>query len=180
MKYISILRGINVGGHKKILMADLKNLYAQLGFTNVISYIQSGNVVFDSNISDVNQIITSIEKAITTRYGFDVPVIIRTHAEIKKVFENSPFEEIDLKTEGSKYFLTMLSDLPSNENIETLLGFVKPPESLQITGNNIYIHYPNGAGRKKLTNALIENKLKVKVTSRNWKTVVKLIELSKD
>ncbi len=179
MKYISILRGINVGGHKKILMADLKNLYAQLGFTNVISYIQSGNVVFDSNITDVNQIITSIEKAITTRYGFDVPVIIRTHAEIKNACDNTPFGEIDLKADGSKYFLTLISDLPTKENIEILMNYVNQPERLQIEGKNIYIFYPNGAGRTKLTNGLIENKLKVKATSRNWKTVVKLIELSK-
>lgn len=178
MKYISILRGINVGGHRKILMADLKNLYENLGFTQIVSYIQSGNVIFESDSGDTNQISSSIENAISKVYGFAVPVIIRTHVEIKKAYEDMPFGQIDLKAEGSKYFLTLLSKQPTKENCEVLMGYVKTPEKLSIDGTHIYTYYSNGAGRSKLTNALMENKLKVRATSRNWKTVVKLIELS--
>lgn len=180
MKYISILRGINVGGHKKILMADLKILYKNLGFTDVVSYIQSGNVIFESDESNTQLITGSIEQAISKQYGFEVPVIIRTYDEINTAFENSPFGKFDLKTEGSKYFLTLLSDVPTKDNCEILMDYVKSPEQLIISGNHIYIHYPNGAGRTKLTNSFIENKLKVVATSRNWKTVVKLLELSKN
>jgi len=178
MKYISVLRGINVGGHKKILMADLKDLYAKLGFSDVVSYIQSGNVVFESSEKDVDQLKISIENAISSRYGFDVPVIIRTHSEIKAAVESHPFGEFDLKTDGSKYFLTLLSEVPHKDKCNALLTLVKSPEKLVIVGKHIYIHYPNGAGRTKLTNTLIENKLNVSATARNWKTVMKLIELS--
>ena len=180
MKYISVLRGINVGGHKKILMVDLKNLYKKLGYTQILSYIQSGNVVFDSDNGDRNFIVSAIETAISKQYGFDVTVIIRTHAEIKHAIKNMPYGDIDLVADGAKYFLTLLSENPSKENSQLLMGYVKPPEQMTIEGNHIYTHYPNGAGRSKLTNALMENKLKVKATSRNWKSLVKLIELSSD
>jgi len=154
----------------------LKDLYKKLGFTQVVTYIKSGNVIFDCD--NTYQIINSIEQAIEKHYGFEVPVIIRTHDELNSAFKNSPFRDFDIKTEGSKYFLTLLSDVPSKDNCEILMDYVKSPEQLIISGNHVYIHYPNGAGRTKLTNPFIENKLKVSATSRNWKTVAKLLELS--
>jgi len=107
-----------------------------------------------------------------------VPVIIRIHSEIKAAVEHHPFGEFDLKTDGSKYFLTLLSEVPNKDKCNALLALVKAPEKLVIDGMHLYIHYPNGAGRTKLTNTLIEKKLNVNATARNWKTMMKLIELS--
>lgn len=183
MKYISILRGINVGGHNKIMMADLKCLYKKLGFGNIVTYIQSGNVIFDclDDNHAPKQIIQSIEKAILNQYGFSISVILRTYEQLNNAQLNNPFGEFDLAIDGSKYFLTLLSEEPSTQNCELLMYKVKDlPEQIQLDGTHIYTCYPNGAGRSKLTNNLMENKLKVNATSRNWKTVIKLLDLSKD
>jgi uncharacterized protein (DUF1697 family) len=130
MKFISLLRGINIGGHKKILMADLKDLYKKLGFTQIVSFIQSGNVIFDCENVERGKIRKSIEQAITKQYGFDVPVIIRTYDEIKKAYDTVPFDNIDLASEGSKYFLTLLNEKPSEQNCELLMRYVKSPEQM--------------------------------------------------
>jgi len=179
MKKIAILRGINVSGQKKINMADLKLLFENLGFTKVETYIQSGNVVFESKVSDETKLIQDIEEAITKRYGFEVPVLIRSHEDIKRVIEDCPFGEIDLAEDGTKVLLTMLADMPEKDNTENLMTYVKTPEQLIVTQKNIYIYCPNGYGKSKLSNVFIENKLKVQATTRNWKTVEKLFKISK-
>ena len=112
-KYISILRGINVGGKRKILMADLRELYQSLGFENIITYIQSGNVIFDSKKKNAGSAFTKkIKAAIFEKYGFDVPVIIRSVEEIKNIIESNPY----LKKEGvqiENLCVTFLSDVPA-------------------------------------------------------------------
>ncbi len=90
MKYISVLRGINVSGQKKIKMADLKALYEQLGFENVVTYIQSGNVIFETTANMTADLATKIEQAIQNKYRFHVPVVIRTHDEIKTIIKRLP------------------------------------------------------------------------------------------
>ena len=94
-KHIAILRGINVGGRRKIKMADLKALLAKLNFENVITYIQSGNIVFESSLTDRTQLETSIAQSIHDNYGFDVPVIVRTVAEIQQIYSSHPFQAAD-------------------------------------------------------------------------------------
>ena len=178
MKDISILRGINVSGQKKIKMADLKCLYENLGFTNVVTYIQSGNVIFDSEISAKKTLKQLIEKQISLEYGFDVPVIIRTHLDFKQIIADCPFGEFNLFEDGTKVLLTLLADTPKAENIARLMTYVKAPEQLTVKDQHVYLHCPNGYGRSKLSNVFIENKLKVQATTRNWKTVHKLFELS--
>lgn len=177
-KYISILRGINVGGKRKILMADLRGLYESLGFENVISYIQSGNVIFESKKNNGQSIFSKkIKGAILEKYGFDVPIIIRSVEEIKHLVETNPY----LKKEGVKIenlCITFLSEVPSAENLEKIKTFDYSPDLFQIIEDNTFLFIEGKYHKSKLTNNLFEKKLKVSATTRNWKTVTKLLELS--
>lgn len=176
MKYISILRGINVSGKKKIIMKDLKALYESLGLENVQTYIQSGNVIFDS-VEKTSIINSEIENAISQKYGFDVPVQLRELSHFGNIIKSCPFEELDLVEEGTRVMVTFLDALPTEENIEALMTYVKEPERLVIMGREVYLHCPNGYGRTKLNNNFLEKKLQVGATTRNWKSVLKLYEL---
>lgn len=177
-KYISILRGINVGGKRKILMADLKELYKSLGFENVITYIQSGNVIFTSKMKDHNiAFAKKIKDAIFEKYGFDVPVIIRSVEELKNILQINPF----LKKEGvqvENLCLTFLSEVPTDANLAIINTYDYSPDLFQIIGNNTFIFIQGKYHQSKLTNNFFEKKLKVSATTRNWKTVNKLLELS--
>ena len=178
MRYTSLLRGINVGEHKKILMGQLKTLYEGCGFKNVVSYIQSGNVIFDSAERDIDSLYKSIEQTIESKYAFHVPVDIRTHTELKKILENCPFEEAASEENGSKVLVLFLKSEPFNEKFEALLEYLKASEQLATGKREVYLYCPEGYGKSKLTNTLIEKKLGTSATTRNWKSVKKLYELS--
>ncbi len=178
MKYISLLRGINVSGQKKIKMADLKSLYSELGLTEITTYIQSGNVVFNVAGQIANELPAVIATRIEAVYGFKVPVVVRTNAELARVIAGCPFGEIDVSNNGAKYAVAFLSAAPADGLLAELSDLVKPPEELVAHGREIYLHCPHGFGRTKLTNTLLEKKLAVTATSRNWRTVLKLHELS--
>lgn len=173
-KYIAILRGINVGGHRKILMADLKLLLNNLGLKECTTYIQSGNVVLSSDLP-ANEIEKAIKQVIFKKYGFDVPVLVRTKTEIEKVFNNNPF--LPKETDVSLLYVTFLEAIPNKENLEKLNSIQFEDASQHVIGNHVYIRYVTKSSNSKLTNNLIENKLKITATSRNWKTVTKLFEL---
>ncbi len=177
MKFIVILRGINVSGQKKIAMKDLQAMFENMGCLNVQTYIQSGNVICDYDGDDV-ALKSAIEKAIVNQYGFEVPVLIRTPTDYARIIDECPFRIVDLTTDGTKVLLTFLAELPTEEDIDDLMKFVKAPEQLIIKGRHVYLHCPNGYGRSKLSNVFLEKKLKVQATTRNWKTVNKLYELS--
>jgi uncharacterized protein (DUF1697 family) len=175
--YISILRAINVG-HRKILMTDLKALYEELKLKEVITYIQSGNVIFktDKKIAD-QSLAKKIEQAITKKYHFDVPVIIRTVDEMKKTITANPF----LKQRGinlEKMHVTFLAENPEPANVKNIENLDYTPDKFIIMGKEIYLYCPNGYGITKLSNGFFENKLKVTATTRNWKTVNTLATLA--
>ena len=176
MQYISLLRGINVSGKKKIIMKDLKALYESLDFQDMLTYIQSGNVIFKSDEAETI-LIEKIEKAIVQQYGFDVPVQIREVSHFGNIIKACPFSMLDLIEEGTRVMVTFLEKEPCKENIEKLMTYVQEPEHLVLVGREVYLHCPNGYDKTKLNNNFIENKLKVKATTRNWKSVVKLYDL---
>jgi uncharacterized protein (DUF1697 family) len=178
-QYISIIRGINVSSQKKIVMKELKSLYESLGFENVLTYIQSGNVIFNSDIDHVLDIQKLIEDAINTKYNFEVPVDIRTSNEFEKVLANIPFGEVDLEADGTKMLITFLSHQPDKSAVNRLMKYVKAPEKLVLGDKCIYLHCPNGYGKTKLSNVFIEKKLDVLATTRNLKSVNKLCELAR-
>ena len=175
-KYISILRGINVSGQKKILMSDLKRLYESIGFKEVVTYIQSGNVIFETNEKDSEiEIASKIEEAILKQYSFEVPVIVFKNSELKKWIDSNPFLK-DESLEERLYF-TFLNKIPDSLLVEQLQGDYSP-EKFEIRDKVIYFYCPIGYGKTKLSNTFFENKLKVKATTRNFKTTFKLLELS--
>ncbi len=178
MKYISLLRGINVSGQKKIKMSNLKSLYELLGFQNVVTYIQSGNVVFDSKVKNKTDLKASIEKAIEEKYKFYVPVEIRTNLEIESIIKNCPFGSVDLVEDGTKVLVTFLSSTPSEAKVVDVLKYVVAPEKLVVTEKVVYLYCPNGYGKSKMSNTFLEHKLGIAATTRNWKSVHKLYELS--
>jgi len=177
MKYISILRGINVSGQKKIIMKDLVLLYLNLGFSHVVTYIQSGNVIFETPEKDQSKLMTLICESIKTKYNFDIPIIIRKQRELQKIMHNLPFSEIAKDEMETKVLVTFLSGKPSQANTDALLKFAKPPEQMIIRGKEVYLYCPNGYGKTKLSNNFIEKKLNVDGTTRNWKSITKLNEL---
>ncbi len=180
-KYISILRGINVAGQRKILMKDLKEVYQNLGFLNVETYIQSGNVIFDSDL-DRNEISAKIEKAIFEKYNFEVPVLIRTKEELCNIQSSNPFvkNEQDKKDKLDNLHLTFLEDIPTSESIEKIKEIdSKTTDKFEIIENNVFIFCEGSYHTSKLTNNFFEKKLNTKATTRNWKTIEKLVELIK-
>jgi uncharacterized protein (DUF1697 family) len=178
MKYISILRGINVSGQKKINMTDLKSLYELLGFQNVVTYIQSGNVIFDAAVTNKTDLKARIEKTIEEKYEFHVPVEIRTNHEMSNIIKNCPFGSVDLVEDGTKILVTFLSSKPSEAMVSDIQKYVVAPEKLVIRGKEVYLYCPNGYGKSKLSNTFLEHKLGVEATTRNWKSLHKLNELS--
>lgn len=175
-----MLRGINVSGQKKIAMTELRFLYESLGFDNVVTYIQSGNVIFECKSNNKAQLKTKIENALEKTYKFCVPVEIRTDREIESVLNNSPFGNIDPDKEGTKYLVTFLSSIPMESKVLEIQQFVAIPEKLVVRDQEVYLYCPNGYGKSKLSNNFLERKFAVEATTRNWKTVRKLYELSRE
>jgi uncharacterized protein (DUF1697 family) len=176
-KYISILRGINVGGRRKVSMVLLKSIYEDLGFKEVLTYIQSGNVIFASYKVSSHEIEQMIEKKIDEILHLDVPVIIRQLPEMKNILANNPF----LKMKGidiDKLHVTFLNDIPGKDALFNIKQFDYSPDKFIIKDKEVFIYCPGGYGKTKLSNNFFENKLKVKATTRNWKTVNKLAELA--
>ncbi len=175
---IALLRGINVGGKRKILMADLRELLAGIGFTDVKTYIQSGNIFFNlSNEMSDAEIADAIEKLISDNYGFDVPVVIRSVEEVEQAIENNPFytgEEENI----TNLHLTFLKEKPSEENQLKTEEYNYEPDKFVIKNKDVFIFCEGKYHKSKLTNTFFEKKLKVSTTTRNWKTVLKLLELS--
>ncbi len=172
---IAILRGINVGGKRKILMNDLKSLFEYLGFEEVQTYIQSGNVIFKSTNISNTEIEEKIEKRIKDYFDFDVPVIVRSIEDLENTITKNPF--YNNETDVTKLHLTFLKKLPSKENIEQIKLISHPPDTFEIINTDVFIRCEGKYHQSKLSNNFFENKLLVNATTRNWKTVLKLLEL---
>lgn len=177
-KYVAILRGINVGGKRIILMKDLVKLFESLKYYNVSTYIQSGNVFFESEDDLEESIISkSIEIAIFENYGFDVPVIIRTKDDLQKILLSNPFVFADPNVAASCLHLTFLSGKPTDEQLLEMTKHDFSPDLFQISGRDVYIYCSGKYHETKLSNQFFEKKLKLSATTRNWQTVLKLAEL---
>jgi uncharacterized protein (DUF1697 family) len=174
---ISMLRGVNVGGHHKIRMSDLKALYKSLGLRNVQTYINSGNVIFKTAGRDPERLRKKIEDAIESRHGFRPAVILRTPAELREAIARNPFASRP-GFEPGKLAVCFLAGDPSREAVEKVLAIEAEPEELRIDGSELYIYFPNGMARPKLSMPLVERTLKTPGTSRNWNTVRKLLEMA--
>lgn len=175
--YISILRGINVGGHRKVKMDALKRLCADLKFENIRTYIQSGNIIFQSKIEDTNEISKIIKTNIKNVFGFDVPVITLTQTELEIIINSNPF--LKDKTKEPEFFhITFLSEKPSKQKIELLKQVDLKNDKYEVIDKAIYLYCPDSYSNSKLTNGFLETKLKVTATTRNWKTTNKIFNLT--
>jgi len=175
--YISMLRGINVAGHKQVKMAALQAAFEALEFEQVRTYIQSGNVVFKAANSSPLNLSRKIEGKILDEFGFAVPVITRTSEEMGGAIRTNPF----LKENGidlSKLHVTFLSDIPAPAALKTLESLTVKPDQFRASGREIYLYCPNGYGNTKLSNNALEKVLSLSATTRNWNTVNKLYEMS--
>lgn len=177
-KFIALLRGINVSGQKKIKMAEFKVHLENAGLTNVQTYIQSGNVVFSSSEKDTDTLAKKIEQAIQENYDFHVPTLVLKREYFIWVLENNPFQN-DQDKEIKKIGFAFLYAVPEKDSIDKLMSYNYPNEELILKRGMAFVYAGNGAGKAKLNNNFIENKLKVTASSRNYNTVVKLIEMSK-
>ncbi len=175
--YIALLRGINVSGQKKIKMVDLKISLEKLNFKDVVTYIQSGNIVFKSDNNSTIDLENKIHKKILKDFGFEVPTLVKTPQEVTNAFENNPFEK-DTTKDPKLFYVVFLKNKPHPENIVKLKTYNYSPEEYVINDKIIYYYAANGAGNAKMSNNFFENKLKVQATSRNWRTTRKLVELS--
>jgi uncharacterized protein (DUF1697 family) len=173
--YISILRGINVGGHRKIKMADLRKMYEKMGFADVKSYIQSGNVIFKTERKNIPSLEKELEEAIEEKFGFDVPVIIREKNEWKQVLDENPFLKTDASTED--LFVSFLSQTPNADLLKMLEKRETENDQIQLIGKNAFLKIQGSYHKTPLNNQWLEKTLQVKSTTRNWKGVLKIWEL---
>lgn len=172
--YIALLRGINVSGQKKIKMADLKALFENLGFGRVVTYIQSGNVIFGSAATSNSKLARQIAKAVYDSHGFEVPILVKTVDEIQSIIANNPLDP----SKHERMYFTLLHEAPSEELVSKLTSLSYEQEEFVIGPHCVHFYSPIGYGRAKFNNNFFEKKLKVSATTRNYKTMTKLIGLA--
>ncbi len=173
---ISLLRGVNVGGHHKIKMDALRALYESLGLRNPQTYIQSGNVVFRTSERDTSKLAARIESAIEKKCSFRPDVILRTESELRDVIARNPFAKRN-GIEPNKLAVIFLAQEPEPAARTAVLSIKPDPEELHLLGRELYIYFPDGMGRSKLPAALAKA-MKNAGTARNWNTVAKLLEMA--
>lgn len=173
--HIALLRGINMGGKNKLPMKGLIALFTDAGCEGVHTYIQSGNVAFRAAPSLVRRLPKTIAAAITARFGYEVPVMTRSAAELRKIAKGNPFLKSgqDIQT----LHVAFLADRPSPARVSALDANRSPPDAFAVRGSEIYLHCPNGMARTRLTNAHFDARLATTSTVRNWRTLLKLLEL---
>jgi len=174
---ISMLRGVNVGAHHRIKMEALKKVYEGLGFEDPQTYVQSGNVVFQSKKKNLAAMTAQIEAAIETAFGFHSDVLLRTAAEMRDVVARNPFAGRD-GIEPGKLLVDFLASEPTAEAHARILAIPPAPEEFKLDGRELYIYFPNGQARPKLPVASLERALKVPCTGRNWNSVTKMLEMA--
>lgn len=173
LKYIALLRGINVGGHNRILMNDLKVLFKELQFSHIQTYIQSGNIIFSCANRNKNELEKLISNKINQQYGYRITVFILTKKELEElVFKNPFIKESVIDIKKLYVFFTKPDTAIKDKLQEISLG----NDQYHIIKNIIYVKYDIGASKTKLTNRIIEKKLNIITTARNWRTTTKLYE----
>jgi uncharacterized protein (DUF1697 family) len=175
--FIALLRGINVGGHNKIPMAELRALCADLGWGDVQSYIQSGNFIFKAADSPTN-LEVALEQAIQRHFDLSIPVIVRTAADWHSYIDGNPFP--DASQRDPNLVMLALSKAPPNADAaQNLQDRAANAERIALIGDALWLHYPEGSGRSKLSPSLFDRLVGSPVTTRNWRTVLKLDELAR-
>ncbi|QIA09200.1 DUF1697 domain-containing protein [Draconibacterium halophilum] len=177
--YVAILRGINVSGKNKIKMDALKSSFSTLGFEQIQTYIQSGNVVFRYQETSSGNLEELINKQLLKDFGFEVPVLVLNEKELANIVKNNPFAG-DENREPQFLHVTFFKENPANVDEERINGYIKSGEEFAISEGVVYLYCPHGYGKTKINNNFFEIQLKVSATTRNWKTTLKLLEMAKE
>jgi uncharacterized protein (DUF1697 family) len=176
MRYAALLRGINVGGNKKVSMAQLRELLGGLSYTEVATLLQSGNAVFTSPKRSSSTLASTIAGAIAAEFGMDVKVMIRTAGELADVVARNPM--LGEPENPSRFFVAFLSAAPEPDRVAEIEAESFGADKIWISGSEAFLWCPAGAADTRLSNAVIEKRLRVASTSRNWNTVRKLVRLT--
>jgi uncharacterized protein (DUF1697 family) len=174
--HVALLRGINVGGKNKLAMKRLVALFEAAGCEDVRTYIQSGNVVFESPAALAKRVPELVRVAIADELGLEVPVVTRTAKELAAVVRSNPFAKAG--ADESLLHVAFLAERPSRARVAALDPDRSPPDELAVKGREVYLHCPNGVARTKLTNAYLDRTLGTVSTARNWRTTRKLLEMA--
>ena len=175
--HIALLRAINVGGTKKIAMAELRDFMAALGFQDVRSLLQTGNLVFRSEARTNADLERVLETEAKKRLDLDTDFFVRDRKECDAVIARNPFPD-EAESDPSHLVVMFLKDAPGATAVSALQAAIEGPEIVKADGKQIYVVYPAGIGRSRLTNKLIEDKLGTRATGRNWNTVLKIAALA--
>lgn len=171
--YVALLRGVNVGGRNLVAMADLRRLLEGLGFTNVRSLLQSGNLIFQSKRRAGETLERLLEVETEKRLDVAVDYHVRTADELKAIVARNPFPD-EAERDPSHLVVLFLKKAPEAKSVQALQSAIQGPEIVHAVGKQLYVVYPAGIGTSKLTNTLIDKKLGARGTARNWNTVLKL------
>jgi len=174
---ISLLRGINVGGHAVVKMDALRNLYRSLKLEDPQTYLQSGNVIFKSAERDLQRVADQIQKAIVKKFACCPEVILRATEEMRAIVSRNPFRDRS-DIEPNKLLVSFLAGRPAKDASENLRLLASGPEELHLLNREVYIYFPNGVGRSKLPWSRLDKVLKTPGTARNWNSVTKLLEIA--
>ncbi|WTW93717.1 DUF1697 domain-containing protein [Streptomycetaceae bacterium NBC_01309] len=174
-RYIALLRGINVGGHNKVPMAELRELLADIGYADAKTLLQSGNAVFTAPTTPTAEVAKAIEAALAAKYGTDIAVMVRTAEEIRAVAAANPLDV----GHPSQFLVVFYADPVDRTKLEAFDASAHAPEEMALSEREIYYNFPKGMRDAKLP-LLVERKLKVRGTGRNWATVTKLLALAED
>lgn len=179
--YIALLRGVNVGGKNLLPMRELQAIVANAGCVEVRTYIQSGNVVFRATATQAAQLPEALSKAIGERFGFRAPVIVRQAKELQGIVEENPFLASGSRVDASALHIAFLAKAADPGRITALDAQRSPGDTFQVRQQGrreLYLHLPGGVARSKLTNAYFDAALATTSTVRNWRTVLKLLEMT--
>lgn len=171
--YAAFLRAVNVGGTGKVSMADLRGLLAGLGYADVRTILQSGNLVFRAKTGTTADLSKRLEKAARERLGLETDVLVRTAGELAQTLAGNPFPD-EAERDPAHLVVMFLREAPANDAVAALRAAIAGPERVEARGAHLYAFYPAGIGESRLTNALIERKLGTRGTARNWNTVSKM------
>lgn len=174
--HVALLRAINLGPHKQLAMADLRELFVQLGFADARTLLQSGNVVFRSPKQTGAALERRLETEAAKRLYFETDFFVRTAAEWAEIVARNPFPA-EAKNDPGHLLLLCLKAAPDAESVDQLNGGIRGREVVRAAGRALYAVYPDGVGRSRLTIGVIEKKLGTRATGRNWNTVLKLAAL---
>ena len=175
--YVALLRSVNVGGTGKLPMKDLAAIFSSAGCSEVETYIQSGNVVFAAPDKVIAALPAIIGAGLRKRFAIDSPILIRRDDELRRVIEDNPF--LARGVDAGELHVMFLGAAPASGAAQALDPRRSPPDEFIVQGKEIYLRLPNGVARSKLTNAYFEKALKAPATARNWRTVLKLDELTR-